>query len=245
MQGRKIDREYARENDLLAPLLQDFINGPNAVDPCAVRRRLIARRAKQAPQRSRGRKCERAKTTPVSTAELPRDLSPSVFDKASSPSTPVRSLHQRLPTPGPGPGCYLSSQEGTEESDYDSAFDVFEDEGIMKMVTQSSQKAEGPEENTKSEHLDDFDFDSDSDVFEEVMKLEATQPELFNPGPPQKPIPATCPAAMPRQKRAQVREGEHGACFHASTTSRRLHSRKCSGSAADSSITELVRYVGS
>lgn len=192
--GRKMDVLYAKENEFLAPLLQDLTKGPGAVDPCAVRRRHMAKRTKRTKRakKERRQKCKRQSTPPVSTAELPRDLSPSVFDRASSPLVPELP-DDHLSTPGQSQvDCSVSNPPADEaDTEFDSASDVFEDEEVIRMVTQASQvsKSEVPAEAFETEVLDEYG--SDSEVFEEVVKLEATQPELFQIESSQKHFPAT------------------------------------------------------
>ncbi|KAH7401863.1 hypothetical protein DE146DRAFT_443648 [Phaeosphaeria sp. MPI-PUGE-AT-0046c] len=98
LDGRTMAIDYARENELLAPILQNFRRGPGATDPLCVKPQIMARRTED----SQERKYKPTSTPLVLTAELPRDLSPSVFDR--TPSSPVSELlDDQLSVPGSRP----------------------------------------------------------------------------------------------------------------------------------------------
>lgn len=108
LRGRRMDMTLAQDSEFLAPLLQDLNKGPNAVDPRAVRHRLVQEGAK----RRRARELARRATMPIKTdPDLPRSLSPSVFDLSTSISRSP-SLASRSPPPNPNDE-YRKNAKGT------------------------------------------------------------------------------------------------------------------------------------
>jgi hypothetical protein len=100
MAGRKMDMQMAKDNEFLAPLLQDFRRGPGAVDPCTVRDTLVARRLAQRAQRAEQRRQDdvRQNLATTSRRNLPRALSPSVFDRSLSLSkSPTPAFERATP----------------------------------------------------------------------------------------------------------------------------------------------------
>jgi hypothetical protein len=100
MAGRKMDMQMAKDNEFLAPLLQDFRRGPGAVDPCTVRDTLLARRLAQRVQRAEQRRQDdvRQNLATTSRPHLPRALSPSVFDRSLSlPKPPTPAFERATP----------------------------------------------------------------------------------------------------------------------------------------------------
>lgn len=86
LDGRKIDLQFAEEDEFLAPLLQDLRNGPGAVDPISVHRRFMAIRDVRRSERkveATEAIAEIDSSPVVTTQELPRSLSPSFFNQGS------------------------------------------------------------------------------------------------------------------------------------------------------------------
>ncbi|KAF1845572.1 uncharacterized protein K460DRAFT_405826 [Cucurbitaria berberidis CBS 394.84] len=105
--GHRIDVQYAKDNEFLAPLLQDLRKGPGSVDPTSVRRAFIARRAER--MRARQRYLPPVKREPLTT--LPEaSLSPPASDFSPPPS--------RSPTPDLDPLPELDSpRSASDESE--------------------------------------------------------------------------------------------------------------------------------
>jgi hypothetical protein len=93
--GRRMDMRIAQENEFLAPFLQDFSrNEDQQRDPRRTRAMLVARGV----EKRRRQAAERQSLAAPFRPDLPRDLSPSVFDRslplprsptpASEPATP-------------------------------------------------------------------------------------------------------------------------------------------------------------
>ncbi|KAH7391715.1 hypothetical protein BKA66DRAFT_607275 [Pyrenochaeta sp. MPI-SDFR-AT-0127] len=88
--GRIIDVKYAKENEFLAPLLQNLRKGPGIIDPTNFRRDFVAKRA--------ARLREREKNAPAVKHEILSGivqipcLSPSASEFSPSPSPPPTSV---------------------------------------------------------------------------------------------------------------------------------------------------------
>jgi hypothetical protein len=111
---RTVNLAMARENEFLAPLLQDLGRGPNAVDPRAAMRRIEANRAAKMPERGRERERNQeqvvtaCKNEPTHVPDLSsRELSPSRLD----PDVPS----SRSPSPVPDlPRLDLKNMSGND-----------------------------------------------------------------------------------------------------------------------------------
>jgi hypothetical protein len=97
--GRTIEMQLAKNNEFLAPLLQDLSRGPNAVDPRKVRQKLIV--AREAGRHGHSPKQEEV-APDMFALDRYRSLSPSVFDPVSrsyrSP-TPDSDQHEQYIKP--------------------------------------------------------------------------------------------------------------------------------------------------
>ncbi|KAF1914979.1 hypothetical protein BDU57DRAFT_520251 [Ampelomyces quisqualis] len=183
LDGHTIDMKMAKDNDFLAPLLQDLILGPFAVDPRVVRRRQLASRTALLLERKRNRKWEQESAAPKS--EHPRELSPSIFDGAGPPRPPTpitifsspRPIHPSNSVTDPSikvepcsssKPAAVSSTPPTEypDSDYDSDPELIEE--MIKL------------EASQPEHAPDLEYDSDPEFIEEMIKLEASQSALMS-----------------------------------------------------------------
>jgi hypothetical protein len=101
--GRTMDMQVAKENEFLAPLLQDLCKGPGAVDPRKVRQRLVA--ARETLRMKRTLKQEKIPLN-LFSPDHHRSLSPSNFDRDMS--------FTRSPTPAmvlPPPEIALGHDE--------------------------------------------------------------------------------------------------------------------------------------
>jgi len=90
LHGRRMDVMVAKENEFLAPLLQDFCGGPMSVDPRRTRRQFVTERAETLRQRKLALQ-ESGSVT--SSLEFSRESSPSVTDQdedMSPPNSPIR-----------------------------------------------------------------------------------------------------------------------------------------------------------
>jgi hypothetical protein len=129
--GRTIEMQLAKNNEFLAPLLQDLTRGPNAVDPRKVRQKLIV--AREAGRHGQSPKQEEV-APDMFALDHYRSLSPSVFDPVSrsyrSP-TPDSDQHEQYIKPetsGPATRTLASSRSSP-------MIDLTQDEDTNYMVT--------------------------------------------------------------------------------------------------------------
>lgn len=96
--GRRMDMVVAKENEFLAPLLQDFSRGPMAVDPRRIRRQFVIARAET---RRQWKLALQESGSATSSLESSRESSPSVTDQdedMSIPTSPIRMSAYPSPT---------------------------------------------------------------------------------------------------------------------------------------------------
>jgi hypothetical protein len=213
MEGRKMDMQVAKNNEFLAPLLQDLVRGPGAVDPCRVRDELVATRLAEEAQRRR-QKAERQNLATMSRPNLNRALSPSVFDQSLSPP--------RSPTPPSEPATpsmkneydngncpQIKCEPSTARSSSSSNLAV-----LPSTPPTNYSDADCSNSNYGSDHFDDamladlsesdYGFDQFDEVMLEEMKSQSMVPSPFVsrltiPGPTTLAGPFVTPFATPRE----------------------------------------------
>ncbi|CAO2648736.1 Nn.00g096850.m01.CDS01 [Neocucurbitaria sp. VM-36] len=132
--GHRIDIKYAKENEFLAPLLQDFRKGPGAVCPIKVRRDFVASKAKKIREHKKNAPTLELKISssipelclspPASDFSPPTSRSPSPdLDIPRSPSShtdsvsddPQVKLEPQSPMPAPPPKFALAVDATQED----------------------------------------------------------------------------------------------------------------------------------